>query len=103
MEKENKIPGEIKTSFSLRYLAITLLTALIMGGVSFVFSKFQQARPTREFTITQSGSVNLLNDEALPRDLIEVNYYLRGTTKKRIATLIRTGVSITNSGNEGAA
>lgn len=93
---------EIKPSFSLKYVVLTLFTTVIVSGVGLIVSKSYESRPSRELEVLQGDQVDLLNDPAFPKDQIEANYYLKGKPKKKVATLFRKVVVVRNAGNEGA-
>lgn len=93
---------EVKPSFSIKYLVLTLITTIIISGVGLGFSKLYVSKTKKEFTLIDAFEIDLLNDDALPKEQIEVKYYLKGNPKKEISTLFRKSVTIRNSGNEGA-
>ncbi len=93
---------EVKPSFSLKYLVLTLLTTMIVSGIGLLISKIYESKPVKEMEVFQDSQVDIFNDDAFPKDLIEATYYLKGNPKKKIAMLFRKVVLIRNSGNEGA-
>ncbi len=94
--------SEIKPSFSLKYLVLTFLTTIIISAVGLGLTKLYESKPKKQLTLINSFEINLLNDDSLPKEVIEAKYYLKGAPKKEIATLFRKKVSIQNTGNEGA-
>ena len=93
---------EIKPSFSLKYLALTLLSAIIMGGVALAISKIYESRPSRVIEISRDDPIDVLRGAGFPTDQIEANFYLKGSPEKKIASLFRNVIVIRNAGNEGA-
>ncbi len=93
---------EIKPSFSLKYLVLTLVSTFIVSGVGIFISKIYESKPSRQMEISQNDQIDILSNSAFPKDQIEANYYLKGSLKKKVATLFRKVVIIKNSGNEGA-
>lgn len=95
--------NEVKPSFSFKYLFLVALTAAIVAGVGFGLSKLYEARPIHEVTVIKGYSINVIGDTSLPKDKIEVEYYLKGESRKRISSLFRNMVIIKNSGNVGVS
>jgi hypothetical protein len=95
-------PEEVKQSFSIKYIALTLIIAALVSAVGLGVSKLFDSKSVKKITVFDRGQTNLLNDDALPKDQIEASYYLKGEPKKQIASLFRKVVAIKNSGSEGA-
>jgi len=94
---------EVKPSFSFKYLFLVAITAAIIAGVGFGLSKLYEARPIHEVTMIKGYSINVIGDASLPKDKIEVEYYLKGEKRKKISSLFRNKVIIKNSGNIGVS
>lgn len=92
---------EVKPSFSLKYLLLTALTAAIVGGVGWAASKLVELRPTKELSVANGYSINVIDRNLLSQDKFEVEYYLKGEEMKKISSLFRKKVIIKNTGNEG--
>jgi hypothetical protein len=95
--------NEVKPSFSFKYLFLVALTAVIVAGVGFGLSKLYEARAIHEITVIKGYSINVIDDTSLPKDKIEVEYYLKGEERKKISSLFRNKVIIKNSGNVGVS
>jgi hypothetical protein len=93
---------EVKPSFSLKYLVLTILSTAVISGIGLLITKALESKPIREIEVLESDQTNLLNDAAFPKDQIEASYTLKESQNKKIATLFRKVVVIRNSGNEGA-
>ena len=65
---------EVKPSFSLKYLVLTLLTTMIVSGIGLLISKIYESKPVKEMEVFQDGQVDIFNDDAFPKDLIEATY-----------------------------
>ena len=92
---------EVKPSFSLKYLLLTALTAAIIGGIGIGISKLYDSKPTKELSVANGYTINLINDSSLPKDKFEVEYYFKGEDRIKISSLFRKKVIIKNSGNVG--
>lgn len=93
--------SEIKPSFSFKYLVLTLLTTMIISAAGLGVTKLYESKPKKELGLINGFEINLLNDEELPKEVIEAKYFLKSDPKKEISTLFRKKVSIENLGNEG--
>lgn len=93
---------EIKPSFSLKYLVLTLISTVLISGIGLVISKAYESKQIKQLEVFQDEQIDVLNDAAFPRDHIEASYYLKDSPKKKVATLFRKIVIIRNAGTEGA-
>jgi hypothetical protein len=98
MAEESK---EVKPSFSFRYIVLTLVTTGLVSGIGLGITKLLESRPVRILEVFQDEAIDVLNEQAFPRDQIEATYRLKDNPKKKIATLFRKLVAIKNAGNEG--
>jgi len=92
---------EIKPAFTLKYIALTLITTLLVSLVSVIVSKYTDSRPSRELHVFTMPGLGLIGDSKLPRDQIEAIYYLKSNPKREIRSLFRKAFLIQNAGTEG--
>lgn len=92
---------EIKPSFSGRYIVLTVITSVIIAGVTFGINTISKSKPVRQLVVYESSLADLMRGGTLPNSQIEAIYYLSGDPKKQINSLFRKTVTIKNVGNEG--
>ena len=92
---------EVKASFSWQYLILTIFTAGVISIVGIGVAKYFESKPTKELILYEGRLSNLINDDALPEDQIEANFFLKGDPKKKIESLFQKSFTVKNVGNEG--
>lgn len=93
--------NEIKPSFGLKYLLLTVLAGVIIYGIGFGISKVFEFRSRKELTVANGYLINLINDTFLPKEQFDVGYYLKGKTRTKLSSIFIKKVFIKNTGNEG--
>ena len=96
------VQKEIKPSFSLKYLLLTLLTTALVTAAGIGITKLFETKSNKELTVYIGDQVNLLNDDAIPKGEIEATYHLKGNPNKQISSLFLKTIAIKNTGNKGA-
>lgn len=99
--RKNMSKEEVKPSFSLKYLLLTLVTTLIISGGGIGVAKLIENKPKKELAVIDGFQTSLINDQELLSNQIEAKYYLKGDPKKEISSLFRKRVTIENVGTEG--
>jgi hypothetical protein len=96
---------DIKPSFSFRYIAlatfVSLLPAIIGGGIGWLASEYSRDR--RVIEVTSAASANLTPIAASVAGNLEILYRLNDTQKETIGGLFKFDVTLANTSSEGAA
>ena len=107
MTEEAKTEKKEKLSFVKKCILLVLTpitVAVIVGIINLFIPNFLGLNPIRELTIYESDTKGLLNNNALPNEII-ASYFLKsrnGKHDKKISSLFLKTIIIRNTGNKGA-
>lgn len=95
--------NEIKPSFSLNYLLLSLITALVVSGAGLVLTKYFEGKPKKEIFVFKNEVLRLIGGEVVHDEQIEAQYFLRQPNgeRKKIENLFKTKVFVKNGSDTG--
>jgi len=101
-EAKKKEIEEIKPSFSWKYILLIIISAIILAFIGGLITYLFKDSPNRELTVYDNEPKSLLNNNALPKEIIS-NYLLKdknGKQNKKISSLFLKTIIIRNTGNK---
>lgn len=92
---------EIKPSFSSRYLALTIVTTILVSGVTLLFNKITADKETNKLIVGEQEIVNLIKPLSLPDSQIKAIYFLAESPDETIESYFSKIFTIENVSNQG--
>ena len=96
MQKE-----EVKRSWSVSYIMLTIVLSIITGGIGYFWDNIFDRSERRILTVTETQTENLLNLDQKVQDEIITSYTLRNSPSETIKSYFRYSATIRNDGDVG--
>ncbi|MGR2870826.1 hypothetical protein [Vibrio vulnificus] len=92
---------EVKPSFSMKYVILTLITTVLVSVVGIVINKAFESKVSKELIITSKSELNIIEAVKSPGLQISSRYTLKDENQTEIRSLLSKTFVVENVSNEG--